>query len=132
MDTMEKTGLLTGIGQVSMRARDLDRAITFYRNTLGLQFLFQASPKLAFFDCNGLRLMLSVPESPAFDHPGSILYFNVTNIEEAYKDLRDKGVSFRAEPHLIAKLQDREVWMAFFDDPEGNLLALMSEVAKRE
>jgi len=127
---MEKSGLLAGIGQVSMRARDLDRAISFYRDILGLQFLFKPSPKLAFFDCGGLRLMLSVPESPAFDHPGSILYFNVSNVDEAYRALRAKGVSFRAEPHCIAKLEDREVWMAFFDDSEGNLLALMSEVVK--
>jgi len=130
MDTIEKTGLLTGIGQVSMRARDLDRAIIFYRDILGLQFLFKPSPKLAFFDCAGLRVMLSVPESPAFDHPGSILYFNVSNIQEAYGGLRAKGANFRAEPHCIAKLQDRDVWMTFFDDSEGNLLALMSESVK--
>ena len=113
-----------------MRARDLDRAVDFYRDILGLQFLFKPSPKLAFFDCGGLRLMLSVPESPAFDHPGSILYFNVSNIDEGYQGLRTKGVNFRAEPHCIAKMEDREVWMAFFDDSEGNLLALMSEIVK--
>ncbi|RPJ59577.1 MAG: VOC family protein [Acidobacteria bacterium] len=127
---MEKTALLNGIGQVSMRARDLERAITFYRDILGLQFLFKPSPKLAFFDCRGVRLMLSVPESPAFDHAGSILYFNVLSIDEAYRALRAKGANFRAEPHCIANLEGREVWMAFFDDSEGNLLALMSEVAK--
>ncbi len=130
MDTLEKTRLLTRIGQVSMRAHDLDRAIDFYRDILGLQFLFKPSPKLAFFDCGGLRLMLSVPESPAFNHPGSILYFNVSNIQEAYQSLRTKGANFRAEPHSIARLEDREVWMAFFDDSEGNLLALMSEIVK--
>lgn len=74
--------------------------------------------------------MLSVPESPSFDHAGSILYFNVSDVNEAYRALRAKGVGFRAEPHCIARLQDREVWMAFFDDSEGNLLALMSEIAK--
>ncbi len=130
MDIMEKPRLLNGIGQVSMRARDLDRAVSFYRDVLGLIFLFKPSPKLAFFDCGGLRLMLSVPESPSFDHPGSILYFNVSNVDEAYQALRTKGVNFRAGPHCIAKLEDREVWMAFFDDSEGNLLALMSEVVK--
>lgn len=130
MDTIEQAGLLAGIGQVSMRARDLDRAIRFYRDVLGLNFLFKPSAKLAFFDCRGLRLMLSVPESPPFDHPGSILYFNVTDVTEAYQALRAKGVNFRAEPHCIAKVQNREVWMAFFDDSEGNLLALMNEVVK--
>ncbi|RPI23510.1 MAG: VOC family protein [Acidobacteria bacterium] len=126
--TTENTRLLTGIGQVSMRARDLDRAVRFYRDILGLDFLFGPSGQLAFFDCQGIRLMLSVPESEEFDHPGSVLYFNVSNISEAYETLRSKGASFRAEPHLIAKLPDREVWMAFFDDSEGNLLALMSEL----
>jgi methylmalonyl-CoA/ethylmalonyl-CoA epimerase len=130
MDTLEKTRLLTHIGQVSMRARDLDRAINFYRDVLGLQFIFKPSPKLAFFDCGGLRLMLSVPESPAFDHAGSILYFSVSDIHEAFQTLRLKGANFRAEPHCIVKLEDREVWMAFFDDSEGNLLALMSEIVK--
>jgi predicted enzyme related to lactoylglutathione lyase len=128
---MERTPLLTGIGQVSMRASNLERATRFYSDVLGLQFLFKGSEKLAFFDCGGLRLMLSVPESPEFDHPGSILYFKVSDIQEAYQSLRAKGASFRAEPHRVATLANREVWMAFFDDSEGNLLALMSNMMKQ-
>jgi methylmalonyl-CoA/ethylmalonyl-CoA epimerase len=117
---MTVTNGLSRIGQVSMRAQDLDRAIAFYRDTLGL-------PQLAFFDCGGVRLMLDVPESPALDHPGSILYFAVEDIQQAHALLVSRGTTFRRDPHLVARLPDREVWMAFFDDSEGNTLALMSE-----
>jgi methylmalonyl-CoA/ethylmalonyl-CoA epimerase len=118
---------LSRIGQVAMNARDLDRAIRFYRDALGLPFLFQAPPKLAFFDCAGTRLLLDVPQDKEFDHPGSILYFSVDDIGAMHRTLVSRGVVFRKEPHLIAKLADREVWMAFFDDTEGNTLALMAE-----
>ena len=115
------------IGQVSMRVNDLDRAVKFYRDTLKLPFLFQAPPGLAFFDCGGVRLMLDVPESPGDDHHASVLYFAVDDIQRAHSDLLDRGVAFEQGPHMIARLVDREVWMAFFKDSEGNTLALMSE-----
>ena len=118
-----------GIGrihQISMRARDVDRAVRFYRDALGLPFLFAAPPRLAFFDCGGVRLMLSTPE-PDFDHPGSILYFSVEDIRQAHETLATRGVTFRSQPHKIATLADREVWLADFEDSEGNVLALMSE-----
>ena len=118
---------LSRLGQVSIRARDLARAVGFYRDVLGLPFLFQAPPQLAFFDCGGVRLMLDVPQDPAFDHPGSVLYFAVEDIGETHRRLRERGVAFRQDPHLIARLADREVWMAFFEDTEGNTLALMAE-----
>jgi methylmalonyl-CoA/ethylmalonyl-CoA epimerase len=118
---------LSRIGQISMNARNLERAITFYRDTLGLRFLFRAPPQLAFFDCDGVRLLLDVPDDQDFDHPGSILYFTVDNIEQMHQALKSRGVKFRKDPHLIARLPDREVWMAFFDDTEGNTLALLSE-----
>ena len=124
---MTDSGGLSRIGQIAMRARDLDRAIRFYRDTLGLKFLFTAPPQLAFFDCNGVRLLLDVPLDKEFDHPGSILYFAVDDIKEMHRLLVSRGVTFRKEPHLIARLADREVWMAFFDDSEGNTLALMAE-----
>lgn len=118
---------LSRIGQISMTARDLQRVLRFYRDTLGLRFLFTAPPQLAFFDCGGVRLLLDVPEDKEFDHPGSILYFAVDDIQHSHQLLRSRGVEFRTEPQLIARLPDREVWMAFFDDTEGNTLALMSE-----
>ena len=118
-----------GIGrihQISMRALDVERAIRFYRDALGLPFLFAAPPRLAFFDCDGVRLMLSAPE-PDFDYPGSVLYFSVDDIRQAHETLAARGVKFRSEPHKIATLADREVWLADFEDSEGNILALMSE-----
>ena len=119
-------GQLSRIHQISMRAHDVDRAVRFYRDTLGLPFLFAAPPRLAFFDCAGVRLMLSTPE-PGFDHPGSVLYFAVDDIQQMHDTLRSRGVAFGTAPHKIATLADREVWLADFADTEGNTLALMSE-----
>ena len=123
---MDETGL-SRIHQISMRVHDVDRAVRFYRDALGLPFLFAAPPRLAFFDCDGVRLMLSTPE-PGFDHPGSVLYFFVEDIRQMHETLKARGVVFRGEPHKIATLADREVWLAEFEDTEGNTLALMSEV----
>jgi methylmalonyl-CoA/ethylmalonyl-CoA epimerase len=117
---------LQRIHQVSIRATDTARAVAFYRDTLGLKLLFQAPPQLAFFDCAGVRLMLG-PAEPEFDHQGSVLYFAVDDIKTAHTALAASGVKFRSEPHMIAKLPDREVWLADFLDSEGNVLALMSE-----
>ena len=109
-----------------MRVHDVDRAVRFYRDALGLPFLFAAPPRLAFFDCDGVRLMLSTPE-PGFDHPGSVVYFAVEDIRQMHETFKSRGVTFRTEPHKIATLADREVWLADFEDTEGNTLALMSE-----
>ena len=117
---------LSRIHQISMTVHDLDRAMRFYRDLLGLPFLFAVPPRLAFFDCGGVRLMLSTPE-PGFDHPGSVLYFAVEDIREMHQTLTSRGVVFRTDPHKIATLADREVWLADFEDTEGNTLALMSE-----
>ena len=128
MATTEQFGL-GPIGQVALRVRDVERAVRFYRETLGMRFLFEV-PRIAFFDCGGVRLMLSVAESPEFDHPGSILYYRVDDIQHAYATLKERGAPFIDEPHLIAKLEDHDLWMAFFRDPEGNTLAIMSEVRR--
>jgi methylmalonyl-CoA/ethylmalonyl-CoA epimerase len=125
--TMPTTFGLGAMGQIALRATDLDRAVAFYRDTLGMRFLFQAPPGLAFFDCGGIRLMLSRPE-PEFDHPSAIIYYTVADIQQARDTLVGRGVAFESEPHLIAKLPDHDLWMGFFRDSEGNLLALMSEV----
>lgn len=123
---MTAAGGLSRIHQISMRAHDVDRAVRFYRDALGLPFLFAAPPRLAFFDCGGVRLMLSTPEQ-GFDHPGSVLYFAVEDIRQMHEALTSRGVAFRTAPHKIATLADREVWLADFEDSEGNTLALMSE-----
>jgi methylmalonyl-CoA/ethylmalonyl-CoA epimerase len=118
---------LRRVGQIGVNVRDLDRAVAFYRDNLGMRFHFQ-TPTLAFFDCAGVRLMLSLPERASFDHPSSILYFTVDNLRMAYSTLAARGVIFVDEPHLIAKMPDHELWMAFFNDTEGNMHGLMCEV----
>src|SRR5688500_16100627 len=126
MTTAAPTVSLTTIGQIAVRIKDLDRAVTFYRDTLGVPFLFRV-PNLAFFQVGEVRLMLSPAEQPEFDHPGSVIYYKVEDIEGAYGALKAKGVEFIDEPHLIAKMPDHELWMAFLKDSEGNTLSLMCE-----
>ena len=127
--TSSPSGLAAAtIGQIAVNIHDLDRAVAFYRDALGMRLLFQVPPKMAFFDCGGVRLMLSLPEEPEYDHPGSILYFKVEDIQGTHQTLRDRGVELRSDPHLVARMPDHELWMAFFRDSEGNTLALMSEV----
>lgn len=121
--------LLSSIGQLSVNVHDLDRAVAFYRDSLGLTFLFDAPPKMAFFDCGGLRLMLAVAETPEFDHPSSVIYFRVDDIEAAHEALAGRGVEFEGPPHVVHKTEQYELWMAFLRDSEGNLLALMNERA---
>jgi catechol 2,3-dioxygenase-like lactoylglutathione lyase family enzyme len=117
--------MLGTIGQISMRATDIDRATAFYRDTLGLPLLFRAGT-MSFFDCGGIRLMLSLPE-PDFDHPGSVVYFKVDDIQAVHTALSARGVTFLGDPHIIARLPDHELWMSFLRDSEGNTLALMHE-----
>jgi methylmalonyl-CoA/ethylmalonyl-CoA epimerase len=124
------TARLTSIGQIAIRVLDLERAVATYRDKLGLRFLFQAPPSLAFFDCGGIRLMLSPPEPGEFDHAASILYFKVQDIGAAHVELAGRGVAFRTAPHQVADLGDRVLWLSDFDDGEGNVFALMAEVPK--
>lgn len=121
---------ISRVGQIAINAHDVERAATFYQDVLGLKLLFKAGPGLAFFDCGGVRLMLTRPEKPEFDHPGSILYFAVPDIEAAHAAMKEKAVHFEDEPHMIAKMSDHDLWMVFFRDSEGNLMGLMSEVAR--
>ena len=125
------TGIgITRLGQIAVNAKDMERAAGFYRDVLGLKLLVKAPPGLAFFDCGGVRLMLSRPEKPEFDHPSSVLYFAVPDIQAAYNKMKGEGVRFEGEPHLLAKMPTHDLWMTFFRDSEDNLLALMSEMAR--
>ena len=119
---------LDRIGQIAIRAKDIGRAVRFYRDTLGMRFLFEV-PNLAFFDCGGVRIMLGIPEGD-FDHPSSVLYYKVADINAGYEALKKRGVDLIDQPHIIAELQDHTLWMVFFRDSEGNTLALMSEVPR--
>ena len=121
---------LSRIGQIFVNVKDLERAISFYRETLGMNFLFQAPPSMAFFDCEGIRLMLGVPDRPDLDHPASIIYYKVADIQATHETLKSRGVKFILEPHLVAKMPDYDLWLADFYDSEDNVLALMSEVPR--
>lgn len=125
-DSAEVFGL-DQVGQIAVPVTDIQRAIAFYRDILGMRFLFQAPPDLAFFDLGGIRLLL---DGPARDQAGnsSVIYYKVGDIQAAWTILSARGVRFEGEPHMIAKMPDHELWMAFLRDPDNNLLALMSEI----
>jgi catechol 2,3-dioxygenase-like lactoylglutathione lyase family enzyme len=114
------------IGQIAVTVKDLPKAVAYYRDVLGMEFLFDA-PNLAFFKCGGVRLMLGLPEGEI--QPGtSILYFKVDDIRFAHQALADRGVQFIHEPQVVHRTDEYELWLAFFRDLDGNPLALMSEV----
>lgn len=117
------------IGQIAINAHDLGRAIAFYRDTLGMRYLFTAGD-LAFFDCGGIRLMLALPDKAEFDHPSSILYFKVADIQQAHAALVARQVRIQEPPIFVAKLEKHDLWLSSFHDSEDNLLALMSEVPR--
>jgi len=119
---------LRSIGQVSIRVHDVGRAVAFYRDVLGLDFLFDTGP-LAFLMCGDVRIMLTKPESPEFDHPSSTLYFRVDDIHATRAELAERGAEFDDDPHLIARMPDHELWMTFFRDPDRNLHGLMAEIS---
>lgn len=127
---MSQEPMLRRLAQVYVTVHDLERATTWYRDTLGLRYLFSART-MAFFDIGGTRLMLGLPESPQFDHPASILYYDVADIAAAHSTLAGRGVRFEGEPHLVAKLATTDLWMAEFRDSEDNVLALQCEVASQ-
>lgn len=121
--------MINSLMQVAVVVQDLDRAVRFYRDTLGMKLLFQAPPGLAFFDLSGVRLMLDKPSEPLPTGVGtSILYYRVDDIQASHATLVSRGVKFEEPPHRIASLGDRDVWMGAFRDSEGNVCALMSEV----
>jgi len=122
---------ISAIGQIAVTVHDLDRAVGFYRDVLGLPHLFRAG-NMAFFDCGGVRLLVGLPERPEGDHPSSILYYRVEDLTEAHGRLVAQGVECEAGPLKAHETADHELWLAFFHDTEGNLFALMSEVPKRE
>jgi predicted enzyme related to lactoylglutathione lyase len=120
------------IGQISVNVHDFDRAVAFYKDTLGIKHLFSVPGRMAFFDCDGIRLMLAIPERPDLDHPTSILYFKVQDIEQAHEVLVSRGVHFEIKPILVAPMATHDLWLAEFRDSEDNVLALMCEKPKRD
>lgn len=114
------------IGQVLVPVTDLERATAFYRDTLGIPFLF-AYPGMAFLDADGVRLYLAAPEAPDFAGRAT-LYFRVRDIHEAVSALEARGVRFGGRPHIVHSDGTMQLWMCFTKDPDGNNIGLMSEV----
>lgn len=124
---MMQTNLIQKVGQIGVPVQNLEKAVHFYQEQLGLPLLFQTG-NMAFLDCNGLRLMLSLPEKEQYAHASSVIYFQVADIQTAFEELTNKNVTFIDEPHLVAKIGQTETWMTFFKDTEDNTHALVSEV----
>ncbi|MEH6944571.1 VOC family protein [Bacillus sp. JJ722] len=121
------TNSIQKIGQIGIPVKDIEKAVSFYKDLLKLPLLF-STDTMAFFECNGTRLLLTLPEKEEFAKSSSVIYFQVEDIKEAYKELIEKGVSFIDEPHIVAKIGETETWMTFFNDTEGNTHSLISEI----
>ena len=122
---------LSKIGQIAIGVSDIDRATEFYRDTLGMRFLFSAPPGMSFFDCDGVRLMLTLPEQGRDElKSSSVIYYTVEDVQQATETLKSRGVRFIGEPHIIHSTDTYDLWMSFFTDPDGNTLALMAEVPR--
>lgn len=118
---------LSAIGQIAVIVSDVEKALGFYRDALGLEFLFGAGPELAFLNAGGIRLMLSTPQGAGSVGNNSILYFKVTDIEAVYATIVARGGVSEREPQLVTKMPDHELWIGFLRDPDGNLVGLMEE-----
>ena len=129
MSDLDANFSLSQIGQIAVPVANIDRAVRFYRDTLGMRFLFQVPPGLGFFDLNGVRLMLDEPAKAQAGN-SSVIYYKVENIEAASATLLKRGVDFERAPHLIATMPDHDLWMAFLRDPDENLIGLMSEIKR--
>jgi catechol 2,3-dioxygenase-like lactoylglutathione lyase family enzyme len=118
---------LSQIGQIALPVADVDRAEAFYENVVGLRKLYRFG-NLSFFDCAGVRLLLDKAEGPIA--PQGCIYFRCADITLAVDELTKRGATFTSKPHLIAKMDDHDLFMAFFTDPDGHTLALMQEAPK--
>jgi catechol 2,3-dioxygenase-like lactoylglutathione lyase family enzyme len=119
--------MIENLGQVALTVRDMERSIAFYRDAVGLRFLFAPAPTLAFLTIGDVRLMLSTPEGDFAPGGSTVLYLRVADIDAEHAALVARGVAFIDAPHLVARMPDHELWMCFFRDPDGHTLALMSE-----
>ncbi len=118
---------LSTIGQIAVIVSDVEKALSFYRDALGLEFLFGAGPELAFLNAGGIRLMLSTPQGAGSVGNNSILYFKVTDIEAVYASIVARGAISERKPQLVTKMPDHELWIGFLRDPDGNLVGVMEE-----
>jgi catechol 2,3-dioxygenase-like lactoylglutathione lyase family enzyme len=119
--------MIESLGQIALTVRDVERSVSFFRDSVGLQFLFAPAPSLAFLEIGGVRLMLSTPEGEFAPGGSTVLYLKVADIDAEHAALAARGVPFIDTPHLVARMPDHELWMCFFRDPDGHVLALMAE-----
>jgi catechol 2,3-dioxygenase-like lactoylglutathione lyase family enzyme len=119
--------MIEALGQVALTVGDVERSVAFYRDKVGLRFLFAPAPTLAFFDVGGTRLMLSVAEGEFTPGSSTVLYLKVADIAASHAEMQARGVAFVDAPHLVARMPDHELWMCFFRDPDAHTLALMCE-----
>jgi methylmalonyl-CoA/ethylmalonyl-CoA epimerase len=120
------------VAQVMIPVDNLERGVAFYRDTLGLPFLFIAPPQMAFFQCGGVRLLVGVLPADQTPQRGSAIYFQVQDIQDVFQTLSARGVQFRASPHVVHRTAQMELWLAEFRDADGNQLALMGQTSVRE
>ncbi|MEP4546201.1 MAG: VOC family protein [Saccharospirillum sp.] len=118
---------LSTIGQIAITVSNVEQALAFYRDMLGLEFLFSAGPDLAFLNADGIRLMLSTPQGAGIVGGNSILYFNVSDIQAVHAAAVNRGAHSERAPQLAANMPDHELWTGFLRDPDGNLVGLMEE-----
>ena len=124
---MDTNALVEAIGQIALNVKNTPESKEFYVGVLGLRFLFDAGPSLAFLDAHGIRIMLAAEGSETAGKPNATLYFRVRDLDQAYRTATAKGAVGADAPHLIAKMDDHDLWMAFLRDPDGNLVGLMEE-----
>jgi len=120
--------MIDKIGQIAVAVTDVPRAIRFYCDVLSLEFLFEASPNLAFVRCGDIRLMLTTLQGEVSDHHTSVIYYQVKDIEATTLTLKSRGVVFEREPQLAAKMPDHDLWLGFLRDPDNNLIGIMAEI----
>jgi len=120
--------MIDKIGQIAVAVTDVPSAIRFYCDVLSLEFLFEASPNLAFVRCGDIRLMLTTLQGEVSDHHTSVIYYQVKDIEATTLTLKSRGVVFEREPQLAAKMPDHDLWLGFLRDPDNNLIGIMAEI----
>jgi catechol 2,3-dioxygenase-like lactoylglutathione lyase family enzyme len=124
---MSASAKLSTIHQIAITVSDVEAAVAFYHDILGLDLLFRAGPNLAFLDADGVRIMLTTPQGAGAVGANSILYFRVKDIAAVHRSLVDQGAVSERAPELAARMPDHDLWSGFLRDPDGNLVGLMEE-----
>ncbi len=124
---MSDTLNIQNIGQIAIAISDLEESVYFYEKILKLEKLFDVPPNLAFFNCSGVRLMLTTLQGDEADHNTSVIYYRITEIEQVFDELKALQVGIERMPAMAAQMDDHELWIGFIRDPDNNLVGLMEE-----